>query len=330
MLSCVAEGTALAFLREFISLYMVGIVCYLATIVYCNKYGEFHKPLVVLYGCGILNTIVNGLQYIGHPIGLALGVLFVNENNEQKSAMFEHLSNGESGSFLFGLYGDPVLNGYYSLFVPILALYFLMKSQDKTADIFHLTIGLISYVILFLIQQRAAFIFASAILVYMIIKRYGFKKKYALFFLSCLILLLVAIPLIVSSPEFSESRLMSQDEDSRSLIYSKAIMYILEKPIFGGIQGFVEYANNMPHNVIFNAFIYSGIIGGLCILRILYKQIIITRRCIKSDYSSAIAFLFLGYTLTGLLHNPSIVTGDAILWILWGGVYWTYYKYAKQ
>ena len=318
--SSMAEGRINEYLRELVSLYFVGILCYLNTIIYFERYRNFDAPLMTIYCSGVINTIVNALQYINHPVGIALGTFFVNQDNEQKVSMFYHLSQGESGSLLFGLLGDPVLNGYFSMLIPLLALYFINNNRG-ISRIIHWGVFAFSFIILFLIQQRAAFLITGVLSAYVLIRRFGLKTQYVMISFFALLILALILPEILNSDAVVNSRFSSNEEDSRIDLYSKALQYIWNNPIVGGITGFVNYAHNMPHNVLFNAFIYSGFIGGFSIFRILVKQYTRCLDCLKQDDMLDITLLFAAYTLNGFVHNPSLVTGDAILFMLWGMLY---------
>lgn len=319
-ISTVIESRFSDYIREIVSLYMVAIVCYLSTILYYNKYKSIQAPLYTLYGLGLVNTFANLLQYLNHPIGILLGAIFVNEQNDQKAAMFSHLSDGDMGSMLFGLLGDPVLDGYFSMLIPILALYYVNHSKGFI-KLLHWGTFVITFAVLFLIQQRAAFLITFVFSLYIFIKQYGFKKQYILIAFPIAVLACVLLPLFLKSDIFTESRLASDEDDSRLALYTQAFIYILENPLTGGLMGYVNFAHNQPHNVIFNAYIYGGIIGGSVLIKMLFYQAKFCLRCLKNKSHFYLTLLFAAYTLNGFLHNPSLVTGDALLWILWGLLY---------
>lgn len=315
--SCFVENRFSDYIRELIAYYAVAIICFFSTILYYRKYNNFEAPLKILYLSGLLNTLVNGLQYVNHPIGMALGILFVNQDNGQKLSMFSHLSDGDTGSMLFGLLGDPVLNGYFSMLIPLLALYMIKKTTGLT-KIFNWLSFFVTLVMLFLIQQRGPFVIALLLSIFIVMRKYNIRKYFFVISFIVTISLLFVLPVILESSIFTNSRFASDEEDSRSLLYAEAISFVLSNPIYGGVNGYISYSHNMPHNVIFNAFIYSGIIGGICILKMLYEQSKIVFRNIKKNETIFVTLLFSAYTLNGLVHNPSLVTGDALLWILWG------------
>lgn len=52
----------------------------------------------------------------------------------------------------------------------------------------------------------------------------------------------------------------------------------------------------------------------------MFKQIKIALSITRNNRSILICYTFLAYTLNSQLHNDSILTGDAIVWMLWGMV----------
>ena len=57
------------------------------------------------------------------------------------------------------------------------------------------------------------------------------------------------------------------------------------------------------------------------------NQAKISTYLLKRKANLLITLAFIAYTLNGFFHNPAIVTGDAMVWILWGMVVYSYKSY---
>lgn len=82
-----------------------------------------------------------------------------------------------------------------------------------------------------------------------------------------------------------------------------------------------------PHNIVFNAFIFGGWVGGLFLLYIVLLQlwkIFKTVRKKNADISEIIVALAM-FTLivNGLAYNQSIVNGEVMTWTIWGAYYYS-------
>ena len=62
------------------------------------------------------------------------------------------------------------------------------------------------------------------------------------------------------------------DDERRVRIAIDAIKWLFSYPA-GGANYFYKMGGLYPHNVIINAFLYGGIIGGCILIGILFKQL---------------------------------------------------------
>jgi hypothetical protein len=125
-------------------------------------------------------------------------------------------------------------------------------------------------------------------------------------------------------------------DSAREKIYSQTIDYLMDHPIIGGVHRLHAMYDMYPHNLFLLAFCYGGFFGGVAIMLILFWQIKPLWRVIRrkiADTNSVCFFTalaYLAYTLNSLLHNRSIVTGDEVIWMLWGLFFFEYLKFYKQ
>jgi len=126
------------------------------------------------------------------------------------------------------------------------------------------------------------------------------------------------------------------DDPYRIYIYGQSIDYIMDHPFIGGLHRLNAMYDIYPHNLLLNAFIYGGIVGGVAILLILFWQIKPLWRVLRNkiaDTNTVCFFAGLAYlanTLNSLTHNISIVSGDEMIWMLWAAFYFEYRKFYQQ
>ncbi len=323
-LSSCLEGSTASFFRDVISKYLVAIVAYYATVIYYRKYATFRDPVNAILLFGVVNAVVTILQFIGNPIGIGAGYVFLDTSNEVKFYQFQHMLDG-GGYALFGILGDPVLNGYVSLLMPLLTLdkiYCAGKTVNKKYRQGGFWLMWVLFMFsLFTVQERSAFFIAGAFS--MLYFFHESKLRLSTLFLALIIALAVILflPHLLNSDIVVNSRFADQGEDVRVGIYSRSGEFIIQHLLFGGKESAINYIDTMPHDFILNSFIYGGLFGGLIVLYIILKQFLVSYRLYRKDFEIGIVLCFVGYTLNGLAHNPSIVTGDVLIWMLWAMVY---------
>ena len=313
-ISCFLEDQTELFVRNFISKYSVAIIGYFVTLLSYDKYKSFKYIIAVFFVSGLVNAIITTLQYFGNETASNIGVLFIDMNSEANERMFEFMVNQEKGRYSFGLLGDIVLNGYFSILLPFFTLLYIKQvGKNKTLKIIMQIVFVFSLFALFLTQQRSAFLLT---ILFLTIYLWG-SNKHKLIPLIVFMMLIVLLPEITDSAIIKDSRFVGHESESRTQIYKSSLEFIQSSP-FGGVQSAIRYIGNMPHNFILNALIYGGYVGGLFALGIIYKQLKYSAKWILLKNNKEICLAFVAYTFNGFFHNPSIVTGDVITWILWG------------
>lgn len=331
--SSTLEGSIDKCFRTLIAQHLVSLIGYFATILLYRKQQSLDVLFKTILTVGILNSFVCLLQYIGNPIGIGIGLFFVDAGDESIIGQFEMLASGENkGGYLFGLFGNAVNNGYFSMILPLVPFYFFLKKNGTLIPV--LLCSLFFLVVLFLIQQRSCFIFSVLMLVIILFKNRIISAKRLLY-----LIIFMSIPIIYFSIELlnsdvvQNSRLVSHTEESRSSIYSLALSFIGENMMFGGLEKFRGLAHFSPHNIFLNGFIYGGFFGGIIIFALYISQLIFSFSQLKFKKRSVVAAIFITLSLNALLHNNSILTGDVLVWIMWGAVFCIskdYNNYSKK
>ena len=311
------------FFRLLISAYCVGLVAYFATILYMDRVKQYGTLINILLLCGLINGTVTLLQYIHHPIGLAIGAFFIDADNDQKLASFSHVMDGESGYALMGMLGDAVQNAYIMLLMPLLVIERIYNNKVTLHRVLYLLLFIFFFVALFAIQERSALLVALVVCIgFLYIK---FNKRNKLLLLAALGFVILLVPLIMAYDFVTESRFVEdRSEEPRLMIYLEYISYLLTHPIFGGLNEPFAKIGLRPHNIVLNAFCYAGLFGGTIVLYLILKQSLFCISMLKKDLCIGFSLCFIGFTLNGLFHNNSVVAGDVIIWIIWGVIYFVF------
>ena len=311
------------FIKVFIAYYLVAWVGLWATVITYKK-NNVMDCIHTLVAIGVFDAVITIMQSFGNPIALAIGIVSVPEEVEQISAS---LVQGEFVSkAIMGIFGS-VYNGYYLLVVSILSLLYIMKYKN----IFRLAPFAICFIASFLCQQRSPFFINVLFLCYFLFKylrHLKLSQKLILLVMTMLVSLFV-LPRFIEFSEQNDMRYstIGMDGTGREHIYQFAENYIGINLVTANIFDFRKILGYSPHMLLYNMMIYGGLLGFLCISVTLLIQLKKSVSTIWKPLSNknAIKFLasgaFLAFTANSLTHNASIVTGDLLIWILWGVVF---------
>lgn len=318
-ISSIFENNVLSYLKQFIGLFCVSIVGYFSTILILQKYKNIKYFAIPFTIVGFVNGITNILQYCGISIGYAIGAIFVDFSDEVKSAQLIRIMEGDH-SYSFGIMGDIVYNGYYCMLLP----FFVILLLNNTKWWLQLAFVIFSLISLWVVGERSCFGITFLLLLYYFYDKYKTKEIFYFFIFSIFVIGIFYISDFINSDAIQESRWTESSSDARDNINSAIIPFIFSHFVLGGAQEFIKLTQFPAHNVVASGFIYSGFIGGICIIYMLISQAKISLFLLKNKYNQLITLAFISYTLNGLFHNPAIVTGDAMVWILWGMVIFLY------
>lgn len=316
--------------RFVLGYFFVAYVAYQSTKVLILKYNSEKLLLYLILAVIGVDAIVSIAQMLQMPISysildtLHINVSELDEISEKADRRGLDILYGISVPGLVG----PVSNGYVLSVACALALY----NREARIKLYNIAMLLLLLIAVFCTQERTAMIAALLVCAFMFYKvmqggTVSVSYKLAFFFLVAVFLIFVA-PRVFQMIMLGESRFATRGYDlseDRGYIWSRAMEYILSTPI-GSRYEYYDMYKKMPHNVILNAFIFGGWIGGFLIVRILFKQAklmlkVVLQRIVEHQY---LLFVFVCayaiFTLNSLTHNLSIVSGDSTCWILWGAI----------
>ena len=327
-ISAIFDGFASSFFRSLISQHLVAMVCLGAIVVYYHRRGNFDVIIKAFIVCGLINAAVCLLQYVGHPVGIGIGYLFIGENDLQANRHMEQLVDGTGSGYLLGMRSDAVHNGYFMMIMPFLLLHLYKNSQSKLLrpieTLLFITLLILFCVVILLIQERSCILIVACVfLLYLrdIFKRANTSRKVKFIFTALIgfsVLLYVALPYFIDY--LSESRFSGESSGIRTMLFKGCLEFIPSHPLLGGWNSFLLKYDFPPHNIFLNACVEAGLIGFIIAFRLYVKQIKIAYSIPKNSRNVLIYYTFLAYTLNSQLHNDSILTGDVIVWMLWGMV----------
>ena len=327
LIAQIFTGYVAELIRLLFGYYFVSFVAYQSTKLLIRKEENANLLMWILLFLGLVDGLVTvGQMYqvpFTHEISMLLG-------NSTLSDIYDVMSLRSQDSMLGytvpGLLG-PVPNGYFLAAITLLCFY---NSKAKLTTI---NIVLVSFFVYatFLVQERtalAACVFLSLVCLYKILFSHGevsvFKKVVAI------VVILVAF--VYYLPDFY-STVMEGDSryamgyslsEERGDITRNALEYLFTHPI-GGINEF-STLYHYPHNLFINAFMYGGLLGGIALIVLLLKQVILLSKISLEKVSPnniqrfIFAMMFACYTINSLTHNLSIVTGEPTFWIFWGAI----------
>lgn len=318
-ISAINDNSFHSVFRTLIAQHFVALVCYSAVVLYYIKFHDFKLLLKTLLVCGIVNGVVCMLQYMGNSIGMDIGYLFIDAEELQANRHMEQLIDGSGSGYLLGMRGDAVHNGYFQMIMPFILTYFYKIEQSISllkSFLYYMLLAFLFAVIL-LIQERSCIIFTLFVFALYFYNSFrlangNHKARYILMLVVGFVCIAFwGMPLL--NEYLSQSRFASSEPNLRLILFNNALAYISDNLFLGGMATFTRLYEFPPHNIILNSFIEAGIFGFIIGSYIYIKQI-----KIALSVDNVVIYVFLVYTLNALLHNDSVLSGDAIAWILWG------------
>ena len=322
LLSGVVTGYAGAAFKRVLGYYLVCYVAYFATRYLVQEFSRgVSVVLFAVLAIGFFDAFITYGQsrdmfvtnYLTSLIGLHPDEEFLEEQLAGRI---------DSTSFIPGLFGT-VSNGYYLMVTVLLSL----AMQHKKWSIVGIAGTALSLLGVFLVQERSSLflaVFLGAYLVYHLLKSKSTGTLRPLVIAIFLIVLLFVGNYAMERLMEGESRIaqVGMDSTGRDALWARSIAYIVQNPIFGGFDRLAE-TGVFPHNVFLNAYVYGGLIGFVVIVYLLYIQFNLLWKIYKHANRESFVLLtfavaYVAFTLNSMLHNASIVSGDVLLWILWG------------
>lgn len=322
-ISSIFSGYTLQFINRLFGDYFVAYVAYSSTVVMCKHYKDPKSCIRTFTYLGIFASIVTIFQLLHiNYLDSFLAKFQLVQDQMQINRMGSDLEL--VGRAISGVFSTPVDNGHKLAAFLFLSLGF---TQNKFINYF---CTIVIYIGLFCVQVRTPFYAATLLLVIYFVKQIlSINSKVKYFIIICLfVVLLLATTIIYDFLVNGEFRYaLGSDLTGRNFIWENCINFIVLHPLFGGLFDYLAVYEQMPHNILLNSLIYSGIIGTISIIVIigyLIKKVIILIFKNKHLYSLIYSLAFLSVFLDSITHNIQVVNGDVLFWIFAGYIIYGY------
>lgn len=311
------------FILRLIGDFFVAFVMYWSTKLLCRKYGGIKAIVWTIMVVGSFDAVVTSFQALGihhlDPIINAFNLISYEKLDSWQSSREDLM-----GLAIPGIVSHPVVNGQFLLFCFVMSIIGLGKRT------FNRIVGFISTVILFIgiffCQQRAVFVLAIVIFLYLLYKRVSIRQSQTKWFLLIVLtmILLTVIPqvydmLMTSNNRYAE---LGADSTGRDRLFSQAWNYYLEHPIFGGYRQYCDKYVYPPHNFILSTLLAGGFWGGSFMFTMVILQLKeIIQSCLekKGCFLKIVAGMtFVALMINSMFHNISLMNGDVMTWASWG------------
>lgn len=313
------------FPKYFLGRYFVCFVVIYAILRLINNVKSLNSVIKFICYIGLANALISILQFFGNSFAISVSTYFNPIHAEAGSLDYlDKFIDGDSeGVGAFGFFFSNVANGYFSVIPCLLILYLINIEKRIVYKYTYVLFSLILLFSLFVVQQRLVMVLTLGFYCYL------FFKKYKILTLPLVFILVGILYMIVDVLNFGFQdlgRLQNLEDNKREIIYSLSLDFIKENLMFGGQLKSGEYLLNngasvsSSHNFILNAFVYSGVFGAIILVYLFIKLLI---NCIaylinNNKPTLYIAIALIIYLLNSLTHNKSLVTGDEVIWILFG------------
>lgn len=321
-LSSFFTGFANIFISKFLGTYLQVYVMFFATYTLIKKYDGADWLYWFFIVFGLSNALVTIGQYF--HLGFAERIVEVIGTNYDEDFIrrMERYDIME-GVAVQGLV-DSVRNGYFLSATAVLALY----NKNGKISLINLITWLFVMAASLLAQERAGFFAAvllSLVVILLNISNHSGKSRW----LVVVLLLFVGLAFLpmgldaLLSGDLRYSKGFDIGEE-RGYLSRMGWDFFLSHP-FGAFYEFLEEGYRYPHNVFVSMFLVGGVFGGIAILILFFRQLIIITKqlllCRQTRHLTFAAFwglMFVAYTICSLTHNASIVFGTFDFFIFWG------------
>ncbi len=285
---------------------------------------DLDKITNILLILTVINCVITISQYNNNSLGWGVWYFFNDAQTVKQATMIENMKAGSQiigKNYLFcpGIFPSVVYNGYVVGSLSPIALYVFYKARTSIQKIISgLSLLLIVYSLI-VIQQRMAFFLFVLTFVAML-----FSKNKLLTVLFAIGLLIAYLLYGFDIGEEQLGRLVDIEDKNRERLYANGYEYIFSHLWAGGRQEFMVLNRLSVHNIFFNAFMYGGVFGAAIIITIYMRMCVSSikpiLKSLKNGITESVAFAYalLIYNIISLTHNNSLLTGDPIIWVLYG------------
>ena len=319
--SCLITGYEEDFIRKLVGTYLAAIVLYWSSRVLILKYHAEYLFFCSVLFVAVVNSLITIGQFYGNQYAIGITSFFQFNLGEELVDIYETRTDFH-GRYVSGLL-NIVINGYFLSASSILALY----NKKGVPSIFNWMVFIIIFYALFLCQERAGLY--SAIICLFSLFVISSKNKSS-FFISIGLIAIALIYVFISYGDqlfsLGDMRYSAvKDEGMRGGLIRDGIQFFFDHPL-GAYEQWINEGHYQAHNVLVNALLMGGLFGGMIAIYIIVTQLLKVSSVMlgtmrNNSYSYLlliIALAYLDYTMNSFFHNPSILDGTAMFFVLWG------------
>lgn len=315
------------FFNRLIGDFFVAYVMYWSTSLICVRFKASDVLISTLVFVGAFDAIVTVFQalsiHILDPIINALDLI-----SYERLADWQASRDTLMGLAVPGIVSHPVVNGHFLLLCYILSLTFFINKINLKALLF----CSILFVGVFFCQQRAGFILAIVLTIYIVFKlfnRGGGATKWIISFLA-IVLILSIIPALYEKLMSGNNRYaeLGLDSSGRNYLFNAAWNFYLKNPLIGGYRAFCVENVLPPHNFLVSTLLAGGIFGAAFMFIMVFQQLKSIIKVLLSKHGDMVQIIagttFIALLTNSFAHNISLMNGDVMTWMTWG--LFLYYK----
>lgn len=293
----------------------------------------FIYSLILLYAFDSMLTI---LQYMNSGFAWIVATMITTQAEEgmERAEMYTNAYGGVMGySLVAGAFGFVVSNGYFlATYLSVLTYRINVKGFFNT--FLALSLLLLAGGVIFIVQQRMAFL--SFMLVSFYIFMYGMGRKYRIpvFFLAVIALLYYGISNIEMGRLTTDT-----NNDTRMQIFSEFFDFMGKGYwLSGGAEAYSKLYDKSQHNTFLAAWVGGGIFTFLVFVLLYFRllrdniKVVLQNKKQRFNYPYTICFaiasvIFLFYTIT---HSAGVHSGSPMFWVVYTMMYISYEFEKKQ
>lgn len=207
---------------------------------------------------------------------------------------------------------NPITYGHIGVSTAVVGLWaVIIKKKINILTILGVSIGVLGIIAS---GSRSPFI-SLIICVLVILMKFRFRaNKFSISLIATFLTVSILFGLFVDFDNiyiFSRAKTSMFEDDARSQIFSDAYHAFLDHPFLGTGYLFDTY----PHNIVLEAFMATGILGGILMITILLIGIVASLSILKNKNFSWISLLFIQYLILSMVSGSIYYSN--ILWMLW-------------
>lgn len=263
----------------------------------------------------ILNSVITFGQYAGNGSAILIQSLLGYD-------MTDSVADQRLGSYLGGLTGNVVNNGYFfaaMLPVSVIGLW----SNKKIFRIIGYVVLLVASYCIYIVQQRTTFLILLAFYVFLILYK---KDKILISMGLCLLSVIIYNADVFSAIDMGRLSLETSNDD-RLALFADINRFIESSDVFlGGEQIFYDrYNGGVQHNAFTSAIVIGGIpvfISFVWLTLKIFRSLNKYRKKANIDeiYYLPLCFGCFAYFLCSMTHSTGIQNGGVLFWLLYGHI----------